>query len=561
MKTVAISGRTGQGVETAGEFLAILLAQHGIRYRTWRDFSTVIRGGLTAYELSILEGNDPESVPVRTQGVELAVVWDDAGADAYRPRLRSPEKLYGSRNVRGLDSAHSEDCPRMGFNLWALGILAGALGISLDAVLTLVRARFGDQVNGDWVARGHARGVAEDLAVPPTSQKLVRLSANQALCLGALAGGVRFYCGYPITPASEILEIMADSLPILGGMACQVEDEIAAIHMAIGASYAGARTFVATSGPGLSLMTEGIGYAATIEVPLVVVDNQRGGPSTGMPTKTEQADVHHALYAGHGEFPRIVLAPSSSLDAIQVMQEALNLADRYQCVVMLLLDLDMAMNHQTYPWEAVKSLLETPTIDRGPTILSGAVADYRRYNSAQGVVSLRTVPGVLGGAYVASGDEHDDRGWMEPDFRRVRPMVHARRLHKVDKIDYARSSTQIGQAEAPTLLVGTGSMTELIIQTVRCNPSRYQGLILRQILPLPDLSLNTSHVQHVIVAEYNATGQLLEWIRPAIPNVTWSHVRRFDGEIFTFEEFFEAVAAAETFPKEDRALWTRTTFQ
>jgi 2-oxoglutarate ferredoxin oxidoreductase subunit alpha len=314
--------------------------------------------------------------------------------------------------------------------------------------------------------------------------------------------------------------------------------------MAVGASYAGRRTFVATSGPGLSLMTEGAGYAGTIEVPLVLVDNQRGGPSTGMPTKTEQSDWEHVLYGGHGEFPHIVLAASDVVDAAQVMAEAFNLADRYQCLVYVLADLDLVMNSRAVPAASLQAAVKAAPPDRGTTITRGPVSNYRRYAPDLSGQTWRTVPGVVGGAYVASGDEHDERGWMEPDFRVVRPTVHQRRVHKVDAIDYERPWTWVGSAPAPVLLVGTGAVSELIRATVRQHPERYQGLLLRQISPLPSKPPDLRHVRQVIVAEYNAGAQLRRWFHPWWESCLVKSLLRYDGEHWTLEEWQAALTEA-----------------
>ena len=546
MKTVALSGRTGQGVETAGEMLAALLSQHGLSYRTWRDFSTVIRGGSTAYEISIVEPDDgriDHNNAPRTSAVDLAVVFDDEGAQAYRRRLTPEGNLLGSQHVSGLLPENSEASPHLGYNLWALGVIAGALGFEEETLATAVSQRFPDPTNLGLATRGYQKGQLHQIFRVQKSDDMVRMSGNQALCLGAIAGGVRFYCGYPITPASDILEILALKLPELGGVVYQVEDEIAAIHMAVGASYAGSRTFVATSGPGFSLMTEGLGYAATIEVPLVVIDNQRGGPSTGMPTKGEQSDLNHALYGGHGEFARIVLAPTNILDSVAVMQEALNLAEHYQCVVLLLLDLDMAMNQKSYPWSRIESLLTAIPIDRSTTVLDGAVQDYRRFHAVEGHLPQRTIPGVAGGAYVASGDEHDDRGWMEPDFSQVRSSLHLRRLHKVDQIDFNRPWDRIGEENAPVVLMGMGAMAELISAVVLSMPDIYQGLLMRQLAPLPLMPALSPRVETIIIAEYNATGQLQRLVEPMFGGKQFRSVRRYHGEQFTVEEFTEQLMA------------------
>lgn len=207
MKTVALSGRTGQGVETAGEMLAALLSQHGLSYRTWRDFSTVIRGGSTAYEISIVEPNDrridPRNAP-RTSTVDLAVVWDDEGAQTYRQRLRQESSLLDSHHVSGLSPENSESSPHLGYNVWALGVITGALGFEEEDLTIAVSERFPDPANLDLAIRGYQKGRLHEIFRVRRSEEMVRMSGNQALCVGAIAGGVRFYCGYPIAPASDI---------------------------------------------------------------------------------------------------------------------------------------------------------------------------------------------------------------------------------------------------------------------------------------------------------------------------------------------------------------------
>jgi 2-oxoglutarate ferredoxin oxidoreductase subunit alpha len=440
-------------------------------------------------------------------------------------------------------------------NMVAVGASAALMNLPLAPFQDYVARRFGSKgeavvgPNQAAVQRGYDQIRAEAghltqirLGEPHPGDRVV-ITGNDALALGAIAGGCRIMAAYPITPASDVMEALIKWMPLVGGVVVQSEDEIAAIHMAVGASYAGSRTFVATSGPGFSLMTEGIGYAATIEVPLVVIDNQRGGPSTGMPTKGEQSDLNHALYAGHGEFARIVLAPTNILDSVAVMQEALNLAEHYQCVVLLLLDLEMAMNQKSYPWSRIESLLTAIPIDRSTTVLDGAVQDYRRFHAVEGHLPQRTIPGVAGGAYVASGDEHDERGWMEPDFSQVRSSLHLRRLHKVDQIDYKRPWDRIGDENAPVVLMGMGAMSELISAAVLSMPDIYQGLLLRQLAPLPTMPKFSSRVEMIIAAEYNATGQLQRLVEPMFPGKEFRSVRRYDGEQFTVEEFTEQLMA------------------
>ncbi|WP_047154797.1 2-oxoacid:acceptor oxidoreductase family protein [Aneurinibacillus tyrosinisolvens] len=545
MKVVALFGLTGQGIETAGEILSAILQEQGRAFRTWRDFSTIIRGGYTSYEIYLTEEKE-EIPPPRLQTVDLAVVWDDEGAARYLPRLRDNDLLFGPSESKLVPIENQEKSPKLGFNVWALGIAAGYIGLPYEQVRKALESRFSDKSNLLLLDNGYKRGGTKNNGsiINKSDVEYVTLSGNDALSLSAVSGGVRHYFGYPITPASEILEYLSKWLPSLGGRAYQVEDEIAAIHAAVGASFAGKRTFVATSGPGLSLMTEGMSYIGATEIPLVIVDNQRGGPSTGMPTKTEQSDLFHLYYSGHGEFSRILLTPTGVLDCLLVMQEALNLADYYQCPVIIALDLDLALRRISVPWYLVEDSLRSVAIDRGPTLIeSPPLQEYKRYESIEGQPPIRTTPGIKGGAYVASGDEHDERGWMEPDFQKVRHTLHQRRLHKADQIDYNRPFTVVGNPKATTAIIGTGSLGELIEAIVRRNPEEFCGILLRQLCPLPEYELSEilSGVGKIVVAEYNARGQIRFFLEPVLKDKNASSLLRFDGEHYTLEEFETAI--------------------
>ncbi|OLS34508.1 2-oxoacid:acceptor oxidoreductase family protein [Bacillus sp. MRMR6] len=545
MKSIGLYGLTGQGIETAGEILSKVIQDHGYIHRTWREFSTIIRGGGTIFEIYIAEEPN-EDLPPRLEQIDLAVVWDDAGAENFLPRLKDKNMLFGPASVAGVPNGHQGTPPKIGYNIWSLGIIGGYLGLPYNQIQAEVLAKFNGEKNIRLLNGGYELGLTVKGKDPfkQHSAENVTISGNDALCIGGVSGGVRHYYGYPITPASEILENFSKWLPSLGGGAYQVEDEMAAIHAAIGCSYAGRRTFVATSGPGLSLMTEGLGYASATEIPLVLVDNQRGGPSTGMPTKTEQSDLLHLNYAGHGEFSRILLTPTSVTDCIVTMQEALNLADYYQCPVILALDLDLALRRISIPWSEVENAINKTKIDRGPTVFEPIEVDqYTRFESIDGKPPLRTVPGVKGGAYVASGDEHDERGFMEPDFKEVRHTLHKRRLHKADKINYHRPFTRVGEVKSPVMIIGTGALGEVIENFVQKNPYKYQGLLIRQLSPVPveELSESLEGIEQIIVAEYNARGQIRTLLKDVFGEKEVHSLLRFDGEHFTDGEFEAAV--------------------
>lgn len=545
MKSIALFGLTGQGIETAGEILSKVIESLGYTHRNWRDFSTIIRGGNTSFEIYIAEKFETESPP-RIEEIDLAVVWSDEGVDRYLSRLKDSSMIFGPENVKNIPSDHQGNPPKLGFNIWSLGIICGHLGIPYQLVITEVERKFKKGKNTDLFEAGYQMGLTVVSKDPLIDLEIehATISGNDALCLGAIAGDVRFYYGYPITPASEILENFSKWLPPLGGGTFQVEDEIAAIHAALGCSYAGKRTFVATSGPGLALMTEGLGYAAATEIPLVLVDNQRGGPSTGMPTKTEQSDLLHLMNAGHGEFARILLTPTSVLDCIVTIQEALNLSEYYQCPVIIALDLDLALRKISIPWKKIESAISSVKIDRGPTILESPFESiYKRFEAVDGSHPLRTVPGVKGGAYVASGDEHDERGLMEPDFKKVRSTLHIRRLNKANSIQYDRPLTRIGDEIAPITIIGTGAMGELIEHFVKDYPDVYQGVLIRQLAPLPkeELTRALKNSTIIVVAEYNAKGQLRTILEPGLKEKEVHSLLRFDGEHYTDKEFSEEI--------------------
>ncbi|MCM3766141.1 2-oxoacid:acceptor oxidoreductase family protein [Neobacillus niacini] len=547
MKSIALFGLTGQGIETAGEILSKLIESLGYTHRNWRDFSTIIRGGNTSFEIYISDQYESDSPP-RLETIDMAVVWTDEGVNRYLPRLKDHSMIFGPENVKDIPVAHQGKPPKLGFNVWALGIITGYLGISFEKVKVEIEHKFKKGKNTELFEAGYQLGltVACENPLQDLSVENATISGNDALCLGAIAGDVRYYYGYPITPASEILENFSKWLPPLGGAVFQVEDEIAAIHAALGCSYAGKRTFVATSGPGLALMTEGLGYAAATEIPLVLVDNQRGGPSTGMPTKTEQSDLFHLMNAGHGEFARILLTPTSVLDCIVTIQEALNLSEYYQCPVIIALDLDLALRRISIPWAKIENAIRSIEIDRGPTILNETMTGtYKRYESVGGLPPQRTVPGVKGGAYVASGDEHDERGFMEPDFKQVRGSLHIRRLNKANSIHYKRPFSRVGNQEAPITIIGTGAMGELIENFVMENGAIYQGLLVRQLAPLPKQELQEAlkHSKRVVVAEYNAKAQIRTILEAALTDKEVHSLLRFDGEHFTDQEFEQEIAA------------------
>jgi len=440
-------------------------------------------------------------------------------ADLVKPRREDNLILYGVPFQR---LAREELDFVRGTNTIIQGLLAGLFGLPVSALeeiaiqryqrrrelmeKNLEALRFGYEYVKKLTKRdGFWLGAADN--VP----RLV-MSGNQAIVAGALHAGCRYFAGYPITPASDILEAMAVELPKLGGVCLQAEDEMAALASCLGASYAGVKAMTATSGPGLSLMTELLGLASMAEIPVVVVDAQRAGPSTGMPTKLEQADLFHALYGGHGDFPRIVVAPGSVADCLRMTVEAFNLAEKYQCPVILLSDQSLSHRTETLEMPDVSTLKVVERVrPRGED-----TAGFKRYEITERGVSPMPVPGWDRFTYVAPGLEHDELGHpvLTPE---VHEAMMAKRFHKMEvcaqEIDHQEFATRFGDERAPLGIISWGATEGSVREAVdraRTQGYKVAALHLRVLNPLPVKTISDflADVSRVMIPEVNYQGQL-----------------------------------------------------
>ncbi len=482
-----IGGDQGSGIETAGEVMAACLHRSGYWVFGYRSFMSLIKGGYTAFH--VRAGQAPLGHHGDAADVVAALspaVWRDRetglapGALLLYAEEAGPPPTDGrlSLSVPAAEMALQAGRP-LARNMVMLGASAAALGLPLAALVEAVAAHFAPK--GEEAVRQNARACTlgheharrhlpplPPLLPPPSGAdgsaghrgtsaprtagegtsppRRLLLTGNEALALGAAVGGCRYFAAYPITPATEIFYRLQALLPPLGGVTVQAEDELAAVCQAIGASFAGARAMTATSGPGFSLMQEGLGLAGMAEVPLVVVDVQRGGPSTGLPTRTEQGDLDQMLRGSHGEFPRLVLAPHSTLDCYHAAQEALTLADIYQCPVILASDLHLALSLASVPWPEPERLPTSrgrlaapwpPPADEGPTRApeprfppeqgQRRPSGFPRYALTPDGVSPRAMPGQPGLLHTVLGNEHDERGRETEDPATRRAQMDKRR--------------------------------------------------------------------------------------------------------------------------------------
>lgn len=315
----------------------------------------------------------------------------------------------------------------------------------------------------------HAHGwtdIGYRLEPRPLKEPFIFITGNEALSIGAIKAGCRYYAGYPITPASAILEYMEEHLPKYGGRAMQGQNERESIRAAIGASLVGARAMVGTSGPGLSLKVEEFGTSGMTETPVVIIDTQRAGPSTGMPTKSEQGDVWLSVFGGHGEIPRIVLAPGDQEECFTLMIEAHHLADRYQCPVFFLTDLNLSEGRKAIPESFFLS--QKVVVDRSMLVTEGDIrrdGGYKRYTVTENGISPRLVPGTVGAIFKATGSEHDERGFVSTDPL-IRKAQVDKRLRKMET--YLREETPaplvFGRPAGHPVLLGWGSTRPVLLE-------------------------------------------------------------------------------------------------
>jgi len=387
-----------------------------------------------------------------------------------------------------------------------------------------------------------------------SSNRYAVLSGNIAMAMGGAAAAVKFYCAYPMSRSTGVLHWMASHARKAGIMVRQVEDEIGVVNMAIGASHAGVRSMCATSGGGFALMSEGLGLSAMMETPVVVIDCQRAGPSTGVPTKTEQGDLWQMLGAAFGDYPRAIAAPLDIGDCFKVIPEIFNIADRFQCPGIVLCDLLLSEGRLSVD---PKELDFAPVVDRGelitPSSASGGTngdGAYKRYKITDSGISPRAVPGVPGHTHTAASDEHDEDGvlisdeFTNPTKRRA---MMEKRMRKVRGIEAAVPPPLLsGPCDADVTLIGWGSTKGVIEEA--CEILTEQGisanqLQIRWLVPLHgDAILDIlKHARHTIIVENNYSGQFARYLRSETSYVPNGYIRKYDGEPFMPHHIVEAV--------------------
>ena len=555
--TLKIGGEAGQGMQTIGYVLSKTFARGGFHLFANQDYMSRIRGGHNFFQIRVKE----EPVSALSEEVDILIALDEATVEIHRPELKEKgviifdgEHIDISAQPPHLLSvplerlAREEGGNKLFSNSVAVGAALGVLDYEFHILAGVLKEAFGKR--GEEIVQNNVKAARagydfiqenyKDSQLPPLQSgkgdKKMLLSGNEALSLGAMAAGCKFMAAYPMTPSTGIITYLAGKAREFGLVAEQAEDEIAAINMAIGASFAGVRAMVATSGGGFSLMVEALGLAGMTETPLVIIEAQRPGPSTGLPTRTAQADLEFVLHASQGEFPRAIFAPATAEDAFWSVVKAFNVAEKYQVPVIIMSDHHLADSYLT----CNKFDLTKVKIERG--IISDAqlekIKDYKRHRFTQSGISPRALPSQKGGIVITDSDEHDEEGHLTEDLEMGKKMVQ-KRHKKIEVLATEIEPPQVYPHEnAQIILIGWGSTYGALREAVDILTDQGMNVSLmhfQEIWPFPAQFVTSilSKVKQSFCVENNATGQLAHIIRAETGSQLTGKILKFDGRPFS----------------------------
>lgn len=567
--TVRVGGDSAAGgIVTTGEVFARIAAYAGLEVYTTRTIPAEIKGGHVMFQARIA----PNQVWSQGDELDMLVAFDQESIERYVALVRPGGVLvYNSNDSKPptLERVTQYALPlnelaksinfQRGRNIITIGALVKLFDLPCEIATTVIEKQFGRRkelleqnllalrTGYDYVEQNITTTAPYRLKPRAGAEKEERLvlSGNQALAIGAIAAGCRFFAGYPITPASDIMEFLAAELPRVGGTMIQAEDEIAALAMVLGASYGGLRAMTATSGPGLALMLELVGHAAMTELPSVIVDVQRAGPSTGMPTKVTQGDLRMSVFGTNDDAPHIVMAPVSVEDNFYQIIHAFNLAEKYQVPVIFLSDQDMSVRMQTVPAFDLSRVTIEPRLLWDPN--SGE--KFARYKDTPSGVSPMSLPGMKGGQYVAEGLEHNAEG--EPNYdlhwRTTNMEKRARKVQLArQEVERLQLYEQFGDDDADIGIIGWGSTIGPVkeaVERAQAEGIKVAVLYPKMLYPLPrDLITNFIAKRKAIIApELNYVGQLARMIQAEFGREVIS-LRKFGGTPFLTSDVYEEIA-------------------
>ncbi len=552
MYNILIGGAAGQGIDTTAAILEKLLKRSGYNVFTSRDFMSRIRGG---HNFALIRFGS-EVVSGHSNDLDGMIALNEETVELHRDQLHENgfilcDTKIAAEDMRTIkigmdDMARELGNPKVSGSI-AVGVILKLFGENLDYVEDVLKSFLSDQyleLNLQAVSRGYTAVDARYPRLNGNYNDWMILSGSRALALGAIAAGLKFYSAYPMSPSTAVMEYLASRSGETGIVVEQAEDEIAAVNMAIGASYAGARAMTGTSGGGFSLMVEALGLSGMAEIPLVVADVQRPGPVTGLPTRTEQSDLKFVISASQGEFPRIVIALRNHSDAFYQTIRAFNLAETYQIPVILLSDQFLGDASAT-----------VPPFDPDRIEIAGTGSDiaedgeYLRYRYTENGISPRLIPGKTKSLVCIDSDEHDERGWIT-ESAGVRTRMTDKRMRKLSGIEMQEPEF-IGAEDFDTLLLGWGSTWGPISEAVGIlnaqDNGKYAALLFGDIYPLPMKLLRNyaPRARRIINVEQNATGQFAGLVREHAGVVCTGSILKYDGRQMTGGEIADRLGKGE----------------
>lgn len=563
--SIKIGGEAGQGLQSIGYILAKSFSRAGYHIFTVQDYESRIRGGHSSFYLRF--SNKPVSSS-RDQ-VTFLIAFDKTTLDLYKKQVsKGGFIVYNSDAIRDkipgkntfgipMEKVAQELGNKIFANSVAVGVAIGIIGCDFKLLETIINDFFGKKKseiveNNIKAARAgfdYIQKMFPKCPLPldkkPKSNSLI-ITGNEAIGLGALAAGCKFFSAYPMTPATGILNYIAKSSANAGVVVEQAEDEISAINMALGASYTGVRSMTATSGGGFALMVEGLSLAAMTETPIVIGLAQRPAPATGLPTRTEQSDLEYALYAGHGEFPRAIFTPGNAQECFYLTAHAFQIAEKYQIPVFILTDQYLADAYQDFGEFSISKIDNTRFIMTDSELRK--LKEYTRYKITLDGVSPRALPGQSKHLVIVDSDEHTVDGHLTEDLK-VRTQMVNKRMAKYKKLskEVIAPTLEVNK-KADTLLVCWGSNYGVVKEAAELLNSygkkRFGMLHFKQVWPFPEDSFIklTKNAKRLVVIENNATGQLARLIKNQTDiKKNIFRINKYDGLPFTVDELTKKV--------------------
>lgn len=575
--SLVLCGEAGQGIQTVEAILAQAVKQSGYNIFSTKEYMSRVRGGQNSTEIRV----SSHRVASYVDRIDILLALSSGAVNHLKDRISSdtliigdPEHLKSVKDNKIFDSVSGpnfieiplmETAQEMGGSIFANVIAAGALSCLLsipkeifDGLISDMFARKGQEILQKDLKAGEAgysigkhlmesetgKSETDTIHISLQGESSVRdellINGTDAVGFGCLAGECRFMSSYPMTPSTPLQNFLAGNAHEFELVYEQAEDEIAAINMALGASYAGARSIVATSGSGFALMEEGVGLAGMIETPVVIYLGQRPGPAVGLPTRTSQEDLNLALYSGPGEFPRIIFAPGKLEDAFTLTQHAFNMAEKYQIPVFILSDqyfADCYYNIPSLPLEGVEN----------ENYLVKTTPEYKRYLITHDGVTPRGIPGYGDGLVVVDSDEHDEEGHITEDLK-IRTQMVDKRLQKIDGIrEDAVAPELVGEEDYHSLVIGWGSTYWPIREALENISRNYHDekiafLHFKQVYPFHKyVAEYLEKAEDVIIMENNAQGQLANLIKLETGFEIQEKFLKYDGMPFSVEEVEERI--------------------